>query len=144
MQVLVSFDLTNLKKDNSVDEVLSFTMVESGTIHGFVGVFEARLYEDIKLEMNDGWKQLFIPLMHLIVLPPVSGWPSFESCLKRSAQPGSAMPMLVIMTNIALRQKRMSSPILAGQGKSRGRQPPSGQKEKGPRTAREPLNLLKM
>ena len=83
MQVLVSFDLTNLKKDNSVDEVLSFTMVDSGTIHGFVGVFEAKLYEDIKLEMNDGWKQLFIPLMQ-----PIEVSVGDELSIRITYQPG--------------------------------------------------------
>ena len=62
LQVLVTFDLTNLKMDNSVDRRLRFEMVENGTIHGLVGVFEAKLYKNIKLDMSDGWKQLFIPL----------------------------------------------------------------------------------
>ena len=62
MQVLVTFDLSNLKSDSSIDRTLRFTTVENGTIHGLVGVFESKLYEDVQLEMNDGWKQLFIPL----------------------------------------------------------------------------------
>ncbi|MFX1606683.1 MAG: 50S ribosomal protein L11 methyltransferase [Promethearchaeota archaeon] len=62
MQGLATFNLMNLKLDNSIDTNLTFTIVDSGTIHGLVGVFESKLYNDIQLQMNDGWKQLFIPL----------------------------------------------------------------------------------
>ncbi|MGD9396957.1 MAG: 50S ribosomal protein L11 methyltransferase [Candidatus Thorarchaeota archaeon] len=83
MQALATFDLSNLELDNSVDEVLSFTMVDNGTIHGLVGVFEAKLYEDIKLEMNDGWKQLFIPLIQ-----PIEFSVGDEFSIRISYQPG--------------------------------------------------------
>jgi predicted RNA methylase len=83
MQVLVSFDMTNLKKDNSVDEVLNFAMVDNGIIHGLVGVFEAKLYGDIQLEMNDGWKQLFIPLIQPIDVSVLD-----EFSIRISYQPG--------------------------------------------------------
>ncbi len=62
MQVLKTFDLMNLKVNAIVDKTLHFTMVDKGTIHGLVGVFESTLYENIILNMEDGWKQLFIPL----------------------------------------------------------------------------------
>ncbi len=62
MQVLETFDLINLKVNTMVDRTLHFTMVDKGTIHGLVGVFESTLYENIVLNMEDGWKQLFIPL----------------------------------------------------------------------------------
>jgi len=62
METLVTFDLRNLKRDVSVSKTLHFTAVDKGTIHGLVGVFESKLFEDIHLKMEDGWKQLFIPL----------------------------------------------------------------------------------
>ena len=62
MQVLTTLDLTSLKEINTIDKTLTFTIVNKGTLHGLVGVFESRLYDDIQLNMDDGWKQLFIPL----------------------------------------------------------------------------------
>jgi protein arginine N-methyltransferase 1 len=62
MEILETFNLSNLKQDNTVDKTLHFITVEKGTIHGLVGVFESKLFGDIELKMEDGWKQLFIPL----------------------------------------------------------------------------------
>ena len=62
METLVTFDLRHLKQDVSVSKTLHFTAVDKGTIHGLVGVFESKLFGDIHLKMEDGWKQLFIPL----------------------------------------------------------------------------------
>ncbi len=62
MQVLETFDLMSLKGDTTVDRTVEFTMVDKGLIHGLVGVFESKLHEDIFLKIEDGWKQLFIPL----------------------------------------------------------------------------------
>jgi predicted RNA methylase len=46
----------------SIDKSLEFEMVQDGTIHGLVGMFEATLWENIKLSMEDGWRELFLPL----------------------------------------------------------------------------------
>jgi predicted RNA methylase len=62
MKVLESLKLTSLKRNTTIDKTLRFTIVDEGTIHGLVGAFEARLYGDIQLAMEDGWKQLFIPM----------------------------------------------------------------------------------
>ncbi len=62
MGLLETFDLRNLKQDVRVDKTMQFSTVDKGTIHGLVGVFESNLWGDIHLKMDDGWKQLFIPL----------------------------------------------------------------------------------
>jgi predicted RNA methylase len=62
MGILETFNLGNLKPDVTIDKTLDFTVVDKGTIHGLVGVFESTLFRDIHLKMDDGWKQLFIPL----------------------------------------------------------------------------------
>ena len=41
---------------------MDFRIVQDGTIHGLVGLFEACLGEDISLSMEDGWRELFLPL----------------------------------------------------------------------------------
>lgn len=55
------FDLTVPNNDAKVDRTLSFKVVEDGIIHGLVGMFESRLCEGITLQMEDGWRDLFIP-----------------------------------------------------------------------------------
>jgi predicted RNA methylase len=62
IEMLETFDLINLKQKVTVDRTLHFTVVDKGTIHGLVGIFESKLFGDICLKMYDGWKQLFIPL----------------------------------------------------------------------------------
>lgn len=66
MKILEKFDLMNLKEKIIVDKKLQFTAVDNGTIHGLAGVFESKLWVDIQLQMDDGWKQLFIPLVNPI------------------------------------------------------------------------------
>ena len=66
MGILETFNLKNLKPEVTIDKTLHFTAVDKGTVHGLVGVFESTLFEDIQLKMDDGWKQLFIPLTHPI------------------------------------------------------------------------------
>jgi predicted RNA methylase len=63
---LARFDLTEANPNATVDKTLEFTFVQSGTIHGLAGMFESKLYDDITLQMNDGWKELFLPLQHEI------------------------------------------------------------------------------
>jgi predicted RNA methylase len=55
------FDLSveNLEK---VNERVRFKVFETGIIHGLVGMFVCVLIDDIILKMEDGWRELFIPL----------------------------------------------------------------------------------
>ena len=62
MKIVETFDLMNLDKECTVDNTLQFTTVDKGEIHGLIGVFESKLVGNIHLKMEDGWKQLFIPL----------------------------------------------------------------------------------
>lgn len=63
LQELEKFDLT---KDSgqplSIDKHLTFEILQSGTVHGIIGMFESKLYDDITLTMKDGWRELFMPL----------------------------------------------------------------------------------
>jgi hypothetical protein len=59
---LRKIDFTEHSADSAIDKVLNFRIVCDGTIHGLVGLFESKLYRDITLTMEDGWKQLFLPL----------------------------------------------------------------------------------
>ena len=62
LQELEKFDLTTASNQPvSIDKHLEFEIVQSGTAHGIVGLFESKLYEDITLEMSDGWRELFLP-----------------------------------------------------------------------------------
>jgi len=59
---VASFDLTIPNRNPVVDKILSFKMIDEGLVHGLVGMFSSKLYEDVILNMNDGWRELFIPL----------------------------------------------------------------------------------
>jgi predicted RNA methylase len=60
--VLKELEFGQISSDKMIDEVLNFRMVDDGIIHGLVGFFESRLNDDIILTMEDGWKQLYLPL----------------------------------------------------------------------------------
>jgi predicted RNA methylase len=62
IQILSKLNLTKPIIDFEIDKTLEFRIVKDGLIHGLVGLFESDLYDDIKLNMEDGWKQLFLPL----------------------------------------------------------------------------------
>ncbi len=62
LMILHEFDLTKSTSDYSIDKTLHFSIINNGVLQGLVGLFESQLYEDIKLNMEDGWKQLFLPL----------------------------------------------------------------------------------
>ena len=55
-----SFSTPDIPAD--VNEMLEFAIIEDGCLHGLVGFFKAHLYEDITLGMDDGWRELFLPL----------------------------------------------------------------------------------
>ncbi len=60
-ELLVSHDFTTSRTSDIVRGDLSFTAVADGVAHGIVGFFESLLYGSIRLEMEDGWRDLFIP-----------------------------------------------------------------------------------
>jgi ubiquinone/menaquinone biosynthesis C-methylase UbiE len=60
--LIVKFDFSTLDVPAEVNETLEYTIVESGALHGIVGFFKAQLYENITLGMDDGWRELFLPL----------------------------------------------------------------------------------
>jgi predicted RNA methylase len=51
-----------------IDKTLEFEVVNAGVIHGLLGIFESRLIDDIKLIMEDGWRELFLPLPHALAV----------------------------------------------------------------------------
>ncbi|MBN2230562.1 MAG: 50S ribosomal protein L11 methyltransferase [Candidatus Thorarchaeota archaeon] len=59
---LVSFNLTELNPDAFVDRILQFEIVENGTLHGLCGMFDCILNRQITLQMEDGWREVFLPL----------------------------------------------------------------------------------
>ncbi|MFQ5832033.1 MAG: 50S ribosomal protein L11 methyltransferase [Candidatus Thorarchaeota archaeon] len=61
LAILTEFDLFSEECPTRVDKTLEFTVVDEGVVHGLVGLFEAQLYNDIVLRMEDGWRELFIP-----------------------------------------------------------------------------------
>jgi len=60
--LVAKFNFSSPDIPAEVDEMLKFTIAEDGCLHGLVGFFQAHLYEDITLEMNDGWREIFLPL----------------------------------------------------------------------------------
>ncbi|MFW9799538.1 MAG: 50S ribosomal protein L11 methyltransferase [Candidatus Thorarchaeota archaeon] len=61
LAVLAEFSLSSKDCPTEVDKTFEFTTIDAGTVHGLVGLFEAHLYNDIMLRMEDGWRELFIP-----------------------------------------------------------------------------------
>ena len=59
---LACFDLTIPNPDAKVDRTLEFRILQTGVVHGLVGMFESRLHDEIVLTMGDGWRELFVPL----------------------------------------------------------------------------------
>ena len=60
--LVTKFDFSIPDIPAEVNEMLEFVIVEEGRLHGLVGFFKAHLYEDITLGMDDGWRELFLPL----------------------------------------------------------------------------------
>jgi predicted RNA methylase len=56
------FDLTKPNPNARVDKILRFNFDQSGIMHGLTGMFESKLSNGIQLTMEDGWKELFLPL----------------------------------------------------------------------------------
>ncbi|TXT55858.1 MAG: hypothetical protein BAJATHORv1_30241 [Candidatus Thorarchaeota archaeon] len=62
LQILEEFDFYQIKEYQKVERKLEFKIDETGSVHGLVGMFEAELLPKIKLTMDDGWRELFLPL----------------------------------------------------------------------------------
>ncbi len=56
------FAFNSNDESRGVDEVLDFTICADGILHGFLGMFEADLGDDIRLRMEDGWKEILMPV----------------------------------------------------------------------------------
>jgi len=61
--LIARFDFSTPDVPAEVNEMLEYTIVEEGVLHGLVGFFKAKLYEDTTLGMDDGWRELFLPLV---------------------------------------------------------------------------------
>jgi predicted RNA methylase len=59
---LAYFDFRKYSEHTKVEKAIEFRIVQDGTVHGLQGMFESNLCEDIALSMEDGWKDLFMPL----------------------------------------------------------------------------------
>jgi hypothetical protein len=62
LTILVEFDFQLLQSERNVNRELEFVALKDGVVHGLVGMFEAPLIDDIKLTMEDGWRDLLLPL----------------------------------------------------------------------------------
>ncbi|MHA1741957.1 MAG: 50S ribosomal protein L11 methyltransferase [Candidatus Thorarchaeota archaeon] len=67
---LAHFDFTSPESPERIDRRIEFVVNEDGTVHGLVGFFQSTLYGDIRLEMADGWRDVFLPLPHATNVSP--------------------------------------------------------------------------
>ena len=65
---VAAFNLATPNPNATVDKTIRFTFFRSGIVHGLLGMFESRLFDDILLTMEDGWKELFLPFELPIVV----------------------------------------------------------------------------
>ncbi|MGY5864502.1 MAG: 50S ribosomal protein L11 methyltransferase [Candidatus Thorarchaeota archaeon] len=89
-RVLTELDFTKPVSDSQIDETLTFQVISDGVIHGLVGLFESRIVEDIVLKMEDGWQQLFLPLIH-----PVKVEKGDEFTVKVTYNPGEYRSLVI-------------------------------------------------
>ncbi len=62
LQEIVRFDLASMRENVTVDRVMQFSIVERGVVHGLAAMFESTIYDSIRLQMSDGWRELLLPL----------------------------------------------------------------------------------
>ncbi|MEE8181935.1 MAG: 50S ribosomal protein L11 methyltransferase [Candidatus Thorarchaeota archaeon] len=60
--LVAKFDFSTPDVPAEVNEMLEYTIIEDGVLHGLAGFFKAQLYENIALGIDDGWRELFLPL----------------------------------------------------------------------------------
>ncbi|MFW9909014.1 MAG: 50S ribosomal protein L11 methyltransferase [Candidatus Thorarchaeota archaeon] len=66
LQELSFFNLSTICDEFMVEKTLKMDIVQDGVAHGIIGVFEASLVDDIRLRMEDGWRELFVPFQRMI------------------------------------------------------------------------------
>ncbi len=59
---VVHFDFGDPDTPLHVEHRVQFEVADRGTVHGLLGMFDATLTDDIVLQMEDGWRELFLPL----------------------------------------------------------------------------------
>lgn len=63
IQELERYDFSKLSNRSfEIDKTVEFEVIKAGVIHGLLGMFESRLIDDINLTMEDGWRELYLPL----------------------------------------------------------------------------------
>ncbi|MGY5853761.1 MAG: 50S ribosomal protein L11 methyltransferase [Candidatus Thorarchaeota archaeon] len=60
--LLTQFDFMDSDTLTEVDQTISFEIADAGVVHGISGMFESNIDDDVSLTMDDGWRDLFIPL----------------------------------------------------------------------------------
>jgi predicted RNA methylase len=45
-----------------IEDDIEFKITDDGRVHGILGMFEAKLCDEVIVTMDDGWRDLFIPL----------------------------------------------------------------------------------
>jgi predicted RNA methylase len=61
LQTVANLRFSQLQDKNMVSKELTFKVLQDGTAHGIVGMFECTLVDNIVVEMKDGWRELLIP-----------------------------------------------------------------------------------
>ena len=61
-QQVAEFQLNTQEPVCAVDTILKFNILTDSVVHGFAGVFESTLTDKIVLQMEDGWRDLILPL----------------------------------------------------------------------------------
>ncbi len=66
--VLQTFSFADPVGPKQVDKTVTFHIVDDGECHGILGMFESRLWGNIILQMQDGWRPLFLPFEEKIIV----------------------------------------------------------------------------
>lgn len=66
LQRVADLQFAQPQDSSLVSKKLTFEVLESGTAHGIVGMFECRLVDNIVLDMRDGWRELLLPFEETI------------------------------------------------------------------------------
>ncbi|MEM2141688.1 MAG: 50S ribosomal protein L11 methyltransferase [Candidatus Thorarchaeota archaeon] len=61
LQQVLTIDFNSSEIPTVVDAVLDFRIVQEGLCHGLLALLEAGLSHDIRLQMEDGWRELLLP-----------------------------------------------------------------------------------
>lgn len=61
LQSVTNLQFSQLQDSSLISKKLTFEVLQTGTAHGIVGMFECRLIDNIVLDMKDGWRELLLP-----------------------------------------------------------------------------------